>query len=65
MHDDANTKSIDIELINGLLFVIGDYFRGNEAWGSAFREDYIFLAVESSEPVVNYFEAVDSIIYVK
>lgn len=62
MHDDADAKGIDIELINGLLFIVGDDLRGNEAWGSAFREDNVFLVVEGGKSVVDYFEAVDSII---
>lgn len=65
MHNDSYAKSIYIKLINGLLFIVGDDFRGDEAWGSAFREDDVFLVVKGGKSIVYYFEAVDPIIDIK
>ena len=48
VHDYAHAEGVDVELIDGLFFVVGDDLRRHEAWSAALCEDDVLLVVESS-----------------
>ncbi len=65
MHDDSNTESIDIKLVNGLLLVIGNDLWSNEARSTTFSEDDVFLIMEGSKAIVYYFKTLTSSIFIQ
>lgn len=65
MHDDSNTESIDIKLINRLLLVIGNDLWSNEARSTTFSEDDVLLIMEGSKTIVYYFETLTSSIFIQ
>jgi len=65
MHNYSYTKSIDIDSINRLFFIISNDLRCDKTWSSAFCKDDCGLIVKCSQTIINNFETVLTIIFIQ
>jgi hypothetical protein len=65
VQNNSHTKSINIQVVNLVLFVVGDDLWGHVAWRSTFGENDGGFVVEGRQAVVDYFEAALSIVLIE